>query len=66
MRAGGKKLTPAITVPQVQAGIAELLHEAFAANYQRAIELRLKRTELARHYHWRQLGLLAPLKGKAA
>ena len=51
---------------QVAAGIAELLHEIFAPNYHRAIELRLKRTALARHYHWKQLGLLAPLRKVAA
>ncbi len=62
---GGRKATPEITVAQVRAGIAELLYEAFAGNYHRAIELRLKRTALARHYHWKQLGLLAPLEGPA-
>jgi hypothetical protein len=55
-------VTPEITVAQIAAGIAELLHEIFAANYHRAIELRLRRSVLARHYHWKQLGLLAPLR----
>ena len=46
----------------MKAGIAELLHRAFADNYFNAIELRIVRTTEARLYHWKSLGRLAPLR----
>jgi hypothetical protein len=62
---GGKKWTPAITLPQMRQGIAVILHEAFQCGTmsQRLQECqkRLQRNELARFYHWKPRNLLAPL-----
>ncbi len=62
----GKKWTPAMTVPQIQEGLAMILHKAWdCANPDRIIQerqQRLKRNELARFYHWLKRNLLAPLR----
>src|SRR4029450_10494431 len=58
---GGKKWTPAITLPQMGQGIALILSEAFQCGElsQRLKEgqKRLQRNELARFYHWKQHNL---------
>jgi hypothetical protein len=60
---GEKKWTPAITLQQVRAGIAEILHQAShcgtPARIRREREQRLRRNELARPYHWNQRKQLA-------
>jgi hypothetical protein len=60
----GKKKTPALTVPQVQAMIAELLHCLLEcdrpARIRRRMNRRLRRNEEARLYHWRQHKRLPP------
>jgi hypothetical protein len=53
-------------VAQVHKGIAELLHEALVLDFAHVMELKLRRTALARFYRWKKLNLLAPLKGVAA
>src|SRR5262245_35139382 len=62
---GGKKWTPAITLPQIRQGIAMILHEAFQCGTRSHMlkerQKRLQRNELARFYHWKQRNLLAPL-----
>ena len=62
----GRKWTPAITVPQVREGLAAIFHRTQAGGGIEAIRrermLRLRRNELARFYHWKQLNLLAPLR----
>src|SRR4029453_7110003 len=62
---GGKKWTPAITVPQIRQGIALILYEVFqcGTRSQRLKECQesLQRNELARFCHWKQRNLLAPL-----
>ena len=62
---GGKKRTPAITLPQIRQGIALILYEVFQCGTlsQRLKECqqRLQRNELARFYPWKQRNLLAPL-----
>ena len=62
---GGKKWTPAITVPQIRQGIALILYEAFQcgtmAHMLKECQKRLQRNELARFYHQKRRNLLAPL-----
>jgi SRSO17 transposase len=62
----GKQLAPAVTVPQVRAGLALLLDEACGAytpgRIARLCTRRLLRTALARFYAWKALGRLAPLR----
>ena len=62
MPRGGKKATPEITVQQVRAGIASLLHEALAVHAARAMTERLRRKTLARFHSYRKRNLLAPLR----
>jgi hypothetical protein len=62
---GGKKWTPAITLPQIRQGIAVILREAFQCGTMSHMlqerQKRLQRNELARFYHWKQHNRLAPL-----
>jgi hypothetical protein len=62
---GGKKWTPAMTVPQIRQGIAMILHEAFQcgtmSHMLKECQMRLQRHELARLYHWKQHNRLPPL-----
>src|SRR5712692_8328404 len=64
-RSGGKKWTPAITLPQMRQGIAVILREAFQCSTMSQMlaerQKRLRRHELARFYHWKQRKRLAPL-----
>jgi hypothetical protein len=66
----GKPLAPAITLPQVRAGLALLLHEARgpfdAARIARRTQRQTTRNELARFYHWKRRNLLAPRRLKLA
>ena len=61
----GKKWAPAITVPQLQEGIARLLHAAADCDgptrVARERTRRLERNQLARLYHWKQHNKLPPL-----
>jgi SRSO17 transposase len=61
----GKEWTPAITVPQIRQGISAILHRlcgwATPARIRHERELRLRRNELARLYHWKRHNRLAPL-----
>ncbi len=61
----GKKWTPAITLPQIREGIAQILHRACACDTPSRIrherQTRLRRNELARLYHWKRHNQLAPL-----
>src|SRR2546425_1151812 len=54
---GGKKWTPAMTLPQIRQGIAMILREASQcdtrAHLLDACQKRLRRNELARFYHWK-------------
>ena len=60
----GKKQTPALTVPQVQAMIARLLDGLVKRNcpsrIRRTMARRLKRNEEARLYHWHRRKRLPP------
>ena len=60
----GKKITPALSVPQVRTILAWLLLKKLncsaPANVRRQVVRRLKRKELARFYHWKQRKRLAP------
>lgn len=62
----GRKWTPAMTVPQVREGLAAIFRRAQTGGgieqIRRERMLRLRRNELARFYHWKQLNLLAPLR----
>jgi hypothetical protein len=62
---GGKKWTPAITLPQIRQGIAMILRDVFQcgtmSHMLKERQKRLQRNELARFYHWKQRNLLAPL-----
>ena len=62
---GGKKWTPAMTVPQRHTGIAGILYNAYQcgtpARMLHEQTRRWQRHELARLYHWKQRNLLAPL-----
>lgn len=62
---GGKKWTPAITLPQIRQGIAVILWEVFRCGTMAHMvdekQKRLRRNELARLYHWKGLNQLAPL-----
>ena len=62
---GGKKWTPAITLPQIRQGIAMILHEVFQCGTMpymlKERQRRLQRNELARLYHWKQRNRLPPL-----
>src|SRR6266852_2752342 len=64
-RSGGKKWTPALTLPQIRQGIAAILRETFQcgtiAHILAQRQKRLQRNELARFYHWKQHNRLAPL-----
>ena len=61
----GKKWTPAITLPQIREGISQILHRACGCDTPSRIQserqIRLRRNELARLYHWKQHNQLAPL-----
>jgi SRSO17 transposase len=62
----GKEWAPAVTVPQIRAGLAMLLHEAAGCydpeRVARECTRRLERTALARFYRWKQRNRLAPLR----
>ena len=62
---GGKKWTPALTLPQIRQGIAMILREAFQCGTMSHMlderQKRLRRNELARFYHWKRRNLLTPL-----
>jgi SRSO17 transposase len=62
----GKPLAPAITVPQVRAGLALLIDEARgpfdADRIARLTQRQTTRNELARFYHWKRRNLLAPIR----
>jgi SRSO17 transposase len=62
----GKPLAPAITLPQIRAGLALLLHEACGVfdpdRVARLCTRRLQRTAQARLYHWRSQRRLAPCR----
>jgi len=62
----GKVTAPALTVPQVRAGLALLLAAACGAftpeRVARGCERRLRRSTLARFYAWKGRGRLAPLR----
>jgi SRSO17 transposase len=62
----GKQVAPAVTVPQIRAGLALLLAEACGAytpeRIARRCTRRLVRTALAYFYAWKKRGLLAPLR----
>ncbi len=62
---GGKKWTPAMTLPQIRQGIAMSLREAFQCGTMspmlEARQKRLRRHELARFSHWKQRNRLVPL-----
>src|SRR5713101_4830769 len=64
-RIGGKKWTPAMTLPQIRQGIAVILREALQcgtlAHMLEERQKRLRRNELARFYPWKRLNQLAPL-----
>ncbi len=64
----GKPLAPAITVPQVRAGLALLLEAACgpydAERIARRTHRQNVRNELARFYHWKRRNLLAPRRLK--
>ena len=55
-----------MTVPQVRAGLAAILHRASgcdeASRVTQERTLWLERTELARFYHYKALKQMAPLK----
>ncbi len=63
-RGGGKKYTPALTVPQVQWCLGRLLRRALGCDRQewirRHMDRRLRRNEEARFYHYKKRKLLAP------
>ena len=65
---GGKKYTPALTVPQVRMILYVLLRQACDRRYpgwaRRYIKRKSKRRELARFYHYKRHKLLAPLRVK--
>jgi hypothetical protein len=65
----GKPLAPAITVPQIRAGLALLLHEACGGydpeRVARLCTRRLRRTAQARFYYWKKRRRLAPLRVNA-
>ena len=60
-----KKWTPAMTVPQIQEGIACLVHAAAdwdgPTRVARERTRRLERNQLARLYHWKRHNKLPPL-----
>ena len=62
---GGKKWTPAMTLPQIRQGIAMSLREALQCGTRSHMlqerQTRLQCNELARFYHWKQRNRLAPL-----
>jgi SRSO17 transposase len=66
----GKALAPAITVPQIRAGLSLLIAEARGGydpeRVARAVSRRLRRNELARFYHWKRRNLLAPKRLRLA
>ena len=63
--ARGKKMNPAITLPQIRQGIAMILHQTFQCGTMphmlKECQRRLQRNELARLYHWKQRNQLPPL-----
>ena len=64
----GRTYTPAITLPQVRASIADLLQHALGTNIPECIARnatrRLKRNEQARFHHWKSRKRLPPLKNR--
>ena len=62
----GKKVTPALTVPQVRAGLASLLRSACRCDEPERVardrKRWLTRTALARFYRWKKCKRLAPLR----
>jgi SRSO17 transposase len=64
----GKQSAPAVTVPQIRAGLALLLREACGSYDPRRIARlctrRLRRRALARFYAWKRRGRLAPLRAQ--
>jgi SRSO17 transposase len=64
----GKPLAPAITLPQVRAGLALLIEAACdpynAERIARRTQRQTTRNELARFYHWKRRNLLAPRRLK--
>ena len=65
-RGGGKKAVPALTVPQVRMGLAQILHRASGCDAPHRVAKertrRLERNESARFYHYKSRKQLAPLK----
>ena len=65
-RVGGKKATPALTVPQVRVGLASLLRSACGCDAEDRVardrKRWLTRTALARFYRWKKCKRLAPLR----
>ena len=61
----GKKWTPAMTLPQMRAGIALILSLAYQCGTMSRMlherERRLQRNELARFYSWKEHNRLPPL-----
>ncbi|MCH5372392.1 MAG: hypothetical protein JJ992_00320 [Planctomycetes bacterium] len=61
----GKKITPAITLPQIREGSVAVIFEANACGVMyrvvREREKRLECSELARFYFWKKLNRLPPL-----
>jgi SRSO17 transposase len=64
----GKQSAPAVTVPQIRAGLALLLREACGSydpgRIARLCTRRLRRSALARFYAWKKRGRLAPLRAQ--
>ena len=62
----GKKATPAITVPQIRAGLSIIIHQAWKCytlkRIDRERERKLKRNELAYFYHYKTRKKLPPLR----
>jgi hypothetical protein len=62
---GGKKWTPAMTLPQIRQGIAMSLREALQCGTRSQMlqerQTRLQRNERACFYYWKQRNRLAPL-----
>lgn len=63
-----KKITPAITVPQVRIIFAALLHRKLRCDHPdficRQTTRRLQRLETARFYHWKHRKRLAPKRSQ--
>jgi len=67
-RAGGKKYTPALTVPQVRILLDVLLQQECDRRYPdwliRSVKRKNERRELARFHHYKRHNLLVPLRVK--